>query len=155
MDPQSTTYIDKAHWGPGPWQDEPDRVEWRSGVFACLIVRGGGGALCGYVDVPAGHPWHGKDYGDVEAEVHGGLTFADACQEDCKICHVPQPGEAETVWWLGFDAGHAGDVKPQWEAQLRARYGWSSPLSESYKPIEYVRAEVERLAEQARQAGEG
>lgn len=31
--------IDKSGWGPGPWQDEPDRKEWTHAGFDCLIVR--------------------------------------------------------------------------------------------------------------------
>ncbi|HEY6275766.1 MAG TPA: hypothetical protein VIX86_05500, partial [Streptosporangiaceae bacterium] len=26
------------------------------------------GYRCGYVRIPAGHPWHGKDYGSVELD---------------------------------------------------------------------------------------
>jgi len=32
------------------------------------------GHLCGYIGVPKGHPWYGKDYDAIEADVHGGLT---------------------------------------------------------------------------------
>src|SRR5688572_8992423 len=97
----ATSYVDKSAWGAGPWQDEPDRVEWRSHGFPCLVVRSEVmGALCGYVGVPPGHPLHGIHYGELETEleVHGGLTFSANCDEDGKICHVPQVGEAEDVW---------------------------------------------------------
>lgn len=42
------------------------------------------GYRCGYVRIPAGHPWHGLDYDDVEPcpVVHGGLTFAQP-DTDC------------------------------------------------------------------------
>ena len=30
----------------------------------------------GYVLIPPGHTFHGKDYDDIEAYAHGGLTFA-------------------------------------------------------------------------------
>lgn len=34
--------------------------------------------LCGYLAVPEGHPWYGKHYGDIGADVHGGLTYSEA-----------------------------------------------------------------------------
>ena len=66
MEEQHETYIDKSAWSPGPWKDEPDRIEWRDEAtgLPCLIVRNNGGALCGYVAVNPGHPLHGKKYSD-------------------------------------------------------------------------------------------
>ena len=92
-------YPPKEEWGTGPWQDEDDRYEWRRGDLVCLIIRNPAGALCGYVGVPEGHPWHGQPYGDLDADVHGGLTYSGGCQGH--ICHEPKSGEGE-VWWLGF-----------------------------------------------------
>ena len=72
------------------------------------------GAWCGYVGVSEGHRDFGNEHADYRA--HGGLTFADFCQpdesEECGICHVPDPGEPDRVWWLGFDCSHAGDDMP-------------------------------------------
>jgi len=55
----------RATWGPGPWQEEPDRIEWRDEAtkLPCLIVRQQSGVLCGYAAVLPGHPLHGVDYG--------------------------------------------------------------------------------------------
>ncbi len=113
---------DKSEWGFGPWVGEPDRVEWRiPGTMhglVCLAVRGPNGSWCGYVGVPPGHPAHGQDYTTIESaadlRVHGGLTFADKCQthEGAQVCHVPEPGEPDNVWWLGFDCAHSGDYSP-------------------------------------------
>ncbi len=53
------------------------------GVHAGLeweIVKNDRGFRCGYVRIPPGHPWHGKDYSDEalwDVDVHGGLTFAE------------------------------------------------------------------------------
>lgn len=90
----------KSEWPDGPWQGEPDKVQWvdEPTNLDCLIVRGPAGALCGYVGVPESHPWYGKDYGQCAQSpacedswcshspeslinVHGGLTFADSCRE--------------------------------------------------------------------------
>lgn len=143
--------IDKSGWKPGPWQTEPDRKEWRHEGFACLIVRvSSHGALCGYVGVPPGHPWHGKGYDEVhdispDLQVHGGLTYAAECRG--AVCHVPAPGEPEHLWWVGFDHAHAGDVSPAYSA----RYGHLSD-DDVYRDMEYATAGVEALAAAAKAA---
>lgn len=59
------TWIDKKEWGPGPWQSEPDKVEWRDEKtgLPCLAVRHSEhGNWCGYVGVHKGHYAHGKGF---------------------------------------------------------------------------------------------
>jgi len=68
--------------------------------YECLVTTNGGGVRCGYLRVPVGHPWHGKDYDDIDANCHGSLTFADA-DEPCD-----KAGE-DNAWWVGFDCGQA------------------------------------------------
>lgn len=141
----------KETWGDGPWQTEPDHAEFRHAGFPCILHRNKVGAWCGYVGVPPGHPWHGLGYDQVhemesELSVHGGLKYADACQGD--ICHKPAPGEPDDVWWLGFDCAHVGDFLPV----VAALVGRGPRMGELYKTIHYVRAETERLAEQAKAA---
>lgn len=133
--------IDKSKWGSGPWQDEPDRVEFEHLGFPCLIVRVPHGALCGYVAVPPGHPWHRRCYQtlDSEVDVHGGLTYSSECAGD--VCHQSKPGEPDDVWWLGFDHAHWGDFVP----------GIKSSRSQArYRTIDYVRDQCERLTLQAK-----
>lgn len=137
--------IDKSQFGDGPWQTEPDRVEWRYLGLPCLIVRNEMGALCGYVGVPPEHPWHGKDYNDIDGavDVHGGLTYANKCN-DAAICHVPKDGEPDDVWWLGFDCAHSGDGVPGRPGLIGAYMN----IGTRYRDVTYVRAEVEKLAVQ-------
>src|SRR6266481_10122967 len=61
------------------------------------------GFRCGYVRLPAGHPWHGKGYDEIGPEVHGGLTFADH-DVDCG------KGGDDSAWWIGFDCAHYMDA---------------------------------------------
>lgn len=122
--------IDKTGWGEGPWTWEPDKVQLADEAtgLPCLIRRSpSAGSLCGYVGVPEGHPWHGLDYGEIDAEVHGGLTFAGACDGDEAdgICHKP---DAVVPSVLG------GGV---------------------YRDLDYVRREVASLARQAAEASGG
>lgn len=161
MERKTWTTMDKSSWGPGPWQGEPDKEQWadEGTGYACLIKRNRVGALCGYVGVPEGHPWHGSGYspgcsdeGELTpalklldgVEVHGGLTYADSCQEGPEgetICHVPAPGEPEPLWWLGFDCAHARDLCPAYES-MRV-------IGDTYRTVAYVKTECARLAEAA------
>lgn len=143
--------VDKSDWGDGPWQQEPDRVDWHHAGLPCLMVRGPlTGSWCGYVGVPPSHPCYGKGYNDLDVEVHGGLTYAAACDGE-RICHVPAPGESDETFWFGFDTGHSWDVSPAMDARIRS-YGLppSSGLIDgtTYKDVAYVRAETEKLADQ-------
>jgi len=161
------TTVDKSEWGDGPWQNEPDKVQYmdEDTGLPCIIKRGPQGVWCGYVGVSENHPAFEESYGwdedDVlsKIEVHGGLTFANKCQdgsEEDAICHIPSPGEPDHVWWLGFDCGHAWDLSPSMLAYNRKRFAetgdplWddSRPSDEVYRDIYYVRNEVKSLAKQ-------
>ena len=115
-----------------PWEHEPDHVEWTQHGFACEIKRSPTtGALCGYVYLPEGHPWHGGYEGlDELVDVHGGITYG-----------APQDGGA---WCVGFDCSHAGDRSPK-QGALYAD-------TDVYRDIDYVRAEVEKMALAAKKA---
>jgi hypothetical protein len=155
-----TRDADRARWGSGPWDDEPDKVVWTDPDtgLAAMIVRGPVGALCGYVGVPETHPWHGVGYSeclidcgdtwcghcpDDKLQVHGGVTFADGCAEgdnpSTGICHLDEAGP---VWWFGFDCAHCQDLAPS-----LLRYGVFS-TDGTYRDLRYVIAEVRSLAAQ-------
>lgn len=153
--------IDKSTWGPGPWQSEPDRVDFVHAGFACFVKRNHHGNFCGYVGVPNGHRLYGEKFDNVDVDVHGGLTYSDKCSGD--ICHVPGPGMPDDVWWLGFDCAHCFDLSPGLRAsmnelgrRLRERGAPNAsafePLpferDEVYRDLPYVRAQTESLAEQ-------
>jgi hypothetical protein len=140
---------------PGPWDDEPDKVQWVDGDtdLDCLAVRGPHGAWCGYVGVPKGHPMYGMHLNDAgEAlDVHDGITYAALCQEDVEeghgICHVPLEGRPADVWWLGFACMSMFDIRPADLPLERAINipGW--PES-TYKPLAYIQDECANLAAQ-------
>jgi hypothetical protein len=141
-------------WPAGPWDAEPDRVEWttEAGLPGIILRQSrrpyGPGHLCGYVGVEPGHPWHGKDDQTAPEEAHeaahGGITYGDEC--DGEVCHVPEPGQPEHLWWLGFDAAHSGDLRPQQaDEPIFFEHG-------VYRDVEYMRRSVERLAMAAKAA---
>lgn len=130
----------------GVWQEEPDKKQWvdPDTGLPCMIVRSDIGALCGYVGVPPGHPWHGKDYQDIDVDVHGSLTYSEHCFG--RVCHEREAGDPE-VWWLGFDCCHARDFAP---LKFGMDCDWNPDTS--YRDFEYVESEVEKLAKQAAKA---
>ncbi len=146
--------VDKSLWNRGPWDSEPDKVQFtdEETSLPCLIVRGPSGALCGYVGVPEWHPFFGVDDGAVERkdgkyiDVHGGLTFSGFCAESSDearhICHKPSPGEPDHVWWLGFDCSHLGDIIPV------DRSSFMQDEHSVYRNMWYVRSQVKILARQ-------
>jgi hypothetical protein len=166
--------LDKSTWGDGPWQREPDKKQWQDAEtgLPCLAVRGPGGHWCGYVGVSPEHPWHGKGYSESKTapctdecadreddwhfactpegiiEVHGGLTFANSCDhiadESAGICHLPEPGESDNVWWFGFDCAHCDDLSPKYEA--RSPEPWRE--NNVYRALPYVEQQIASLAAQ-------
>lgn len=130
--------------GPGPWDDEPDRIEFRVEGLPCLMVRNPMGAWCGYVAVPPGHPEHGVHYDDSRFEglVHGGLTFSGFSTD--YITFTPEHGEYTEVWWFGFDCSHYTDLSPT--------MGFILP-GVIYRDVAYVQGEIQRLANALVMAG--
>jgi len=106
--------------------------------FEWMTVHNGIGYRCGYVRVPAGHPWHGKHYDDLPIDVHGGLTFAEPdkpCDKD----------GSDNAWWFGFDCAHAGDAP---DPCLPHEHQMMPIFSDSIKTQEYVESECRSLCEQ-------
>jgi hypothetical protein len=118
---------------------EHEGLEWE-------VTANGGGYRCGYVRVPPGHPWHGKDYDDIEPApgVHGGLTFSRP-DADCG------KGGADNAWWLGFDCAHWGDAPDPQLPGYREHRDFSGAGGQTVKTTAYVIAQCRRLAQQAHQ----
>ena len=112
----------------GEWSGEPDLLEFEALGFKCKVMRNTSlGHLCGYIAIGADHPWHGKCCSEIDADVHGGLTY-------CK------DGE------VGFDCAHAGDLVP------KMSYLQTADLGETYKGLGFVVGELISLAKQAKEA---
>lgn len=148
--------IDRSEWPEGPWDSEPeDKVQFQDEKtgYPCLMVRNKLGNWCGYVGVNEGHPAFERkldDWGAPETlsvEVHGGVTFSGHCDTDAPeghgICHVPEPGEPDDIWWLGWDAAHSGDLVPgmlAFQPDFRDQ--------EVYRNMAYVKEQCASLAKQ-------
>jgi hypothetical protein len=144
-------FIDKTHWPPGVWKDEPDKVEWDDDMtgYPCVVHRTEHlGNLCGYVAVPAGHPCFGNKYDDVEVTVHGGLTYAGPNEvipnrKTEEGLFTDHPGD---WWWFGFDCAHWGDYLPMKLISVSPPGGDEGV----YCDVPYVMKECQMLAFQLR-----
>ncbi|HEX6527375.1 MAG TPA: hypothetical protein VF070_46290 [Streptosporangiaceae bacterium] len=102
------------------------------------VQNNGVGYRCGFVRVPRGHPWHGRGYDQIPAD----LNFA-------------QPDTEDDAWWLGFGWFDAPDPSlPLREGRSPDYYDHLS-RSGVIRTTEYVESECHRLAEQARRAERG
>jgi hypothetical protein len=170
--------IDKSTWGDGPWQTEPDELEWtdeRTGLKCHIKRHPHMGMLCGYVSVPPGHVLYGWGYGDhikVRPEFLQGTinevsiisVFASGLSENGTMridialkAHggISWSGEPpwdsnDGLWWFGFDCGHAFDLCPGMAARERA-LGLSPDRHDTYRDIEYVKQNCADLAFQLKQ----
>lgn len=127
------------------WTGEPDNDTGTFAGFDWELKRNHEmGFWLGYVNVPYGHPWYGKEYDTLEdVAVHGGVTYA---QHD------------GLEWRIGFDCGHAWDVSPKMSEILDPfmalagsveRLQGSGPFQSTYKDIAFARGQAVRLCEQA------
>lgn len=140
--------VDRAGWPSGPWDAEPDWIEWAARGeprILCRMIRPQShGAWCGYVGVPPGHPWHGGHEDALPESVHDashrGLTFASPVV----ATSVASAHRCAYLWWFGFDCAHSGDFMPAW---ARPTLG-----SGVYRTSGYVRRRVNALAKAARGA---
>lgn len=156
---QTFVFAEARPPGEGPWNREPDKAQWvdEATGLDCLVVRNRQGALCGYVGCPPGHPWYGVDLPDIvrrhDVEVHGGLNFTSFCQKGAEdgwaVCHVPEPGRPDKVWWVGFDCSHAFDINPSIEHLLREIGAPTLLEGAQYRDFAYAVDQVTRLATQA------
>ncbi len=92
-------------------------------------------------------PWHGLPPDSLpDIEVHGGVTFADAHEPTTYAAMALGDNRAEGVtWWLGFDCAHGFDLVPRFHRQA-----WMT--DETFKDLDYVKAECAHLARQVIEA---
>ena len=141
--------------GWGERVGEPDAWSGEYLGFPVYARRNSMGFWCGYIGLPAGHPWSWlADPHNVA--VHGGVSYGQNSLTDRAVGDFSD-------WYLGFDCGHHGDFIPSFvtaepgvdplatATRLHATYDWHIV----YRTLEYVQAELRSLAEQASRAAQG
>lgn len=159
-----------AGWAPGPWHDEPDKLEFKAHGMHCMIARANAGHLCGYVAVTTGHPLHphskrGKFAHRIlvdalkqrMAELRDKRS-TEAIMVRClvkysKISVVPDENlpsheginycfmDRKQRYWFGFDCGHLGDVCPR---DVDSQF--PPQPTDVYRDIVYVKRVCKKLA---------
>ena len=162
--------------GAGPWTAEADKVSWLDAPtgLPCIMRRSEDGALSGFVGVGPSHPLFGFSEEalphDPPIEVHGGIDYAEACDEyqnpAVSICHVHDrrgawardPATATAVaalptqlWWFGFSCNHSYDPVPR----SHHRQALSTENGRVYRDETYVAREIAWMAEQLDAIAEG
>lgn len=128
MTPYTYKEPSRENWYSGPWDDEPDMLEWQAHGLECCLLRNGSGAWCGYVGVRQSHPVpQGLVYQDT-LNCHGGITWAKS-------------SKINDLFWLGFDCAHSGDRMPSRPMQIFLP-------EEMYCNFYYAKLETEALAYQ-------
>ena len=103
------------------------------------MMSNSAGVLCGYVTLPEGHPWIGKEYMDIDVEVHGGLSFG------CLMIRG---------WVIGFDCAHGTDLVPS-IGKMNKIYGIdpqrrpANNHSITYKNVKFVIEQCKSIVDQA------
>ena len=151
----STSQEKLTWWGKGPWITEPDVVDFVHCGFNCKVhrkFRGEespmvyGGHLCGYIEIPEGHPWSNleRDTEVIDADVHGGITYNGESLFDGH--------------WVGFDCAHGGDLMPcnnegsyyeQLMKKMNIKFPRSKIFTPTYKTVRFCIEECKSLAEAA------
>lgn len=142
MNVPNRSAINRNGWGSGPWDSEPDTESFITKVgYRGELRRTSLGTWCGYVGLPANHPFVGRPWEDIEADidVHGGVTFAG-----CGLLTLIHDVHTQAAEWVGFDTAHGSDYVPGFAAPENGGF----TIGEPYRTQAYVRAEVERLAAQ-------
>lgn len=154
------TFMDKSGWGDGPWQHEPDKVQFYdpNTGYTCMIIRNHRGALCGYVGVPEWHSCYKKNYSVPTVRVHGSLNYS---RHSNGHAHIPYPEEPENLWWFGFDCSHSRDLSPALptiliedttpEGVLMRQIFVKISSRQIYRDLQYVKEECLSLAKQLKE----
>jgi hypothetical protein len=93
--------------------------------YPCVVLRRSI-HLCGYVGLPKGHKYYGKDYRKIDVDVHGGLTYAE---------------DDNGFWVIGFDCAHSGDYTGY------CSFSFCSS-GNTYRDMEYVEVQIKNLVRQ-------
>ena len=113
--------------------------------YEWTILKNSMGFRCGYVRLPAKHPWYG-DYSP-DCSVYGGVNFAEA--------DTPCGKGKDDSWWIGFDCGHGFDAPdPELLSPLQDALNVimdSDFKDRTIKTTEYVENECKHLIDQARE----
>ena len=120
--------------------------------YPCVVLFMPMGFRNGYVGLPKGHKYHGKDYDSIPVDCHCGLTYGDYglhAQED------------KDTYWIGFDCGHCcdgfdlekleeyyGNTEHNKANQIMRNYHEMINKEHQFRTLDYVKSECMKIVEQ-------
>lgn len=139
--------IDKKDWGDGPWQSEPDHLEFEYAGLPCVLMRNMvvTGSWCGYVGVPVSHRFYKRDYSGrvgyrllkpyrndrarrkrvpqnryfMRRAVYGsGQRPENIINVHGGITYSGRRVDNKPEWYFGFDCAHYMDLSPRMRATI-------------------------------------
>jgi hypothetical protein len=117
---------------PGPWDNEPDKVQWidKDTGLMCLIKRAPEGHLCGYVAITNTNCLWGSFVKSNERPgvVYGGISYSGVLKDPLIV-------PSEDSWWFGFQCANLGDLQPS----VKESWGY-------YRDLSFATDECTRLA---------
>jgi len=145
--------------------------------YVGVIVLQPMGHYCGYVGIPASHPWYNVEYGEEPGDglyVHGGLTYSEIQYEGNGHYPTLDP-KYDGLWFFGFDAAHVDDepnpslvlncddFTERQKALARSMMKFEneeslSPLAlkeRGFKDVDYIYQEILSLSEQLKLKEDG
>lgn len=157
---------------PGPWDNEPAHMEGEAHGLPWYMCRGPGGHWCGYVGIPADHPWHGKSESEnvrvsdatrdrpIDVDKVGVINLFCAANKGDDIDQGVMPialaidVHGGLTW--SADQHPEGEADGRWwfgfdcahAGDLAPKYGQRSAFGGVYRDAAYVQAECESLAKQ-------
>jgi len=108
------------------------RKDWIHAGLRCRVLDSPVSTYNGYVALTKDHPDHGKNYDEINVNVHGGLTFSEHGSEDERDGEILFPDKS--LYWVGFDTAHSGD----WMSYAPQRGGRKWSLEDVSKETEYL-----------------
>ena len=124
-----------------------ERFEYKG--FPCVVLFQSLGFRTGYVGLPKGHKYYGKEYDSIPVDCHCGLTYSDNS--------LHQQTDTD-IWWIGFDCGHCCDgfdlekldeyFGNRIENQIMRDYHKMINEEHEFRTLEYVKENCKAIVDQ-------
>lgn len=139
------------------YDDLPELKVFTYKNYPCVIYKQSHGAYCAYVGLTY-EKYNPETNDSMKApyKVHGGITYADYCDELDEAYSKEMNTPLLKYFWLGFDAAHSYDIVP-WQTSFdRMINRMVDSLSGSreegeertFKDIPYMEKELKSLVDQ-------
>lgn len=124
-----------------------ERFEYKG--FPCVVLFQPMGFRTGYVGLPKGHKYYGKEFDLIPIGCHCGLTYSDN-----SLHHQTDTD----IWWIGFDCGHCCDgfdlkkldeyFGNRIENQIMRDYHKMINEEHEFRTVEYVKENCKGIVDQ-------